>query len=66
MVIVGPLDSIKITLPDYYKQALKRACFVDDTTMAQFLRKAIRDYIKDHSDHKVQSIIANAECREHG
>ncbi len=64
MIIAGPLDSIKITLPDYHKQALKRACFVDDTTMAQFLRKAIRDYIKEHSDHKVQSIIAERESRD--
>lgn len=64
MVILGPLDEIKITLPDYYKQAFKRACFVDDTTMAQFLRKAIRDYIKDHPDFKVRAIMEENERRD--
>jgi hypothetical protein len=56
-----PLDTIKLVLPQDEKKALKRACFVDDTTMAQFIRKAIRSYIYNHPDPKVLQILAKPE-----
>lgn len=59
MIILDPLDSIKFTLPEAEKQALKRACFVDDTTMAQFLRRSIRNYLKDHPDARVQDYLSS-------
>jgi hypothetical protein len=57
MIINDPLDSIKFVLPEAEKQALKRACFIDDITMAQFLRKKIREYILQHTNPSVANCL---------
>lgn len=56
MIQGDPLDEIKFSLPEAHKRALKRACFVDDITMAQFLRKQIRDYLRGHPDRKAREL----------
>lgn len=66
MIHLDPLDTIKFSLPEGEKMALKRACFVDDTTMAQFLRRSIRAYLKDHPDPKVQELAFKSDLVRSG
>ena len=49
-----PLDKLQFTLTESEKQGFKRACRLNDVTMAQCLRKYIKNYIRTHYDDQVR------------